>query len=243
MNACFSDCNKWHAHVHRAKTTFDSFSMTQSNPGFPFDKFEPNWNCRSRERIPALGGDGPKWICGLDLYDVTSTDYVLSLGSNGDTQFEDALHGRLPHMQIITIDPTLNEHAKNKVLKKKHIHFVDLAIGNETSTTIKRKMYKSMSFTQLHDKYNPSPIVKIDIEGSENIIFRERTSCDTLKGVDQVLIEIHGLQVEATFNWFSSCNFLLYSKEPNIWGCGGKHCGEYSFISPEFAYKDYIRSR
>ena len=79
-------------------------------------------------------------------------------------------------------------------------------------------------------------ILKIDIEGSEHAMHKE--SCDILEGVDQVLIEIHGMCVAPLFDWFSKCGMLLFSREPNIWGCKGVRCVEYSFISATFAYKD-----
>jgi len=149
-------------------------------------------------------------------------------------------------MRIITADPTLRNSAKKKVQNKKHIHLIEVAIGHENNSVIGNKIYKSMTFGKLRMKYSPISVVKIDVEGSEHVIFNVNfpTHCNVLKGVDQVLIEIHGTRgIQAIFNWFSECNMLLYSKEPNIWGCGGTKCGEYSFISAEFAYKEYITSR
>lgn len=189
-----------------------------------------------------LNGSVDYMICGLHVYDVKSTHYVFSLGSNGDTQFEDAIHARLPKMRIITTDPTLHDLAKKKLQSKKHINFIDTAIGNASTSIINNKAYESITFEQLRKKYKPYSIVKIDIEYSEHVIFNEHTDCNLLKNIDQILVEIHGVQVQSIFNLFSKCNMLLYSKEPNIWGCMGTICGEYSFISAEFAYKEYIAS-
>lgn len=242
LNVCVHDCNRWNAHVYRARNNYLSFSTSQQNNAFPYDKYEPIWNCRSKERLPARGGDGPKFICGLASYE-TSTDCIFSLGSNGDTQFEDAIHHRLPGMKIVTVDPTLTEAKKKTLQHKKHIHFLDIWVGSES---IKNKKYESRSLQHLLEQYNPVSIIKMDIEGSEHIVFTRKLSCDVLKDVDQVLIEIHMKtqhSVDAIFRWFSNCNMLLYSKEPNIWGCAGRYCGEYSFISPKFAYREYMASR
>lgn len=242
LNACLHDCKHWHVHVYRARDNFNSFLTTPHNKQFPYDMYEPVWNCRSKERVPAKGGDGPKFMCGVNMYE-TSTNYVYSLGSNGDMQFEDAIHERLPSMKIVTADPTLTNPTKNTVRNKHYIQFINVAVGFENITTIDGKAYPSITFEQLKQQYNPVSIVKIDIESSEHQIFRSHTSCDILNHVDQVMVEIHGTHVNHIFKWFENCDMLLYSKEPNIWGCAGYHCGEYAFISAEFAYKEYMASR
>lgn len=242
LNVCVHDCNHWNAHVYRARSNYLSFSTSQRQKEFPFDTYEPTWNCRSKERLPARGGDGPKFICGLATYE-DSTNCIFSLGSNGDTQFEDAIHNRLPSMKIVTVDPTLSKQNQKKLQNKKHIHFLDIAVGSESQTTIGHTKYKSKTLQDLVTQYNPVSIIKMDIEGSEHQVFTPKLSCDVLKDVDQVLIEIHPGNVHTIFSWFACCNMLLYSKEPNIWGCSGKHCGEYSFISANFAYKEYMASR
>ncbi len=245
LNVCVHNCNRWNAHVYRARKNYISFSTTYHNSEFPYDTYEPIWNCRSKERLPAKGGDGPKFICGLATYE-TSTNRILSLGSNGDTQFEDAIHDELPGMKIITIDPTLSKNNQKKLKNKKHIDFLNIAVGSENQTTIGNIKYKSRTLQSLLAQYNPVSIIKMDVEGSEHIVFTNKLSCDVLKDVDQVLIEIHTRaqhDVKSIFRWFARCNMLLYSKEPNIWGCYGKLCGEYSFISAKFAYKEYVTSR
>lgn len=92
--------------------------------------------------------------------------------------------------------------------------------------------------------YKPVSIIKMDIEGGEHEVFTNKLSCDMLKDVDQVLIEIHTTgqhNVHTIFKWFANCSMLLYSKEPRV--CGGTKCVEYSFISVNFAYKEYLASR
>ena len=69
MNVCVFNCYRWRIHVYRAKNNFNSFRKTDYAEAFPYDEFEPVWNCKSKERLPAIGHDGPKWICGLhDLW-------------------------------------------------------------------------------------------------------------------------------------------------------------------------------
>ena len=242
FNACTINCIAWNAHVQRAQKASKSFLASPVRSYFPYDRFEPVWNCRSKERLPAKGGDGPKFICGLHVYDASSTDYVFSLGSNGDTQFEDAIRVKLPHARIITVDPTLTPTNAAKVQGKKHIHFLNVAVGSETTTTIGKKVYSSVSLKNLTDTYEPTRILKIDIEGGERTVFSPKTPCSVLKNIDQVLVEIHGTKPQQVFEWFSACNMLMYSKEPNIWGCHGRVCGEYSFLTADFAYREYLAS-
>ena len=86
-----------------------------------FDLYEPEATCfreerfgsESEERFDAYG-DGPKFLCGVDLIAAKANDenadgcLVYSVGSNNDVQFERAVH---THMgcEIHTFDPTLNK--------------------------------------------------------------------------------------------------------------------------------------
>ena len=86
-----------------------------------FDLYEPEATCfreerfgsESEERFDAYG-DGPKFMCGVDLIAAKARDensdgcLVYSVGSNNDVQFEKAVH---THMgcEIHTFDPTLNK--------------------------------------------------------------------------------------------------------------------------------------
>ena len=69
-----------------------------------YDSYEPHWNCLSRERIPTRGGDGPKWVCGVDT--LNKSALVYSFGSQGDTQFEDDIQARVSTDNIFIFDPS-----------------------------------------------------------------------------------------------------------------------------------------
>ena len=65
-NATYN-CEQWHKHVEFTMRLHASFS-TSAVVEYPYDKYEPVWNCRTRERFPAKAGDGPKFVCGIHLY-------------------------------------------------------------------------------------------------------------------------------------------------------------------------------
>lgn len=192
--------------------------------------------------FPPLPGDGPKFVCGLTVYDVSKEQVVFSLGSNGDTQFEDAIHSRLPNSKIITVDPTLNHANLEKVRLKKHITFLNTAVG-ALANNYKSNTYKSTSLRDLFEPFEKVDILKMDIEHAEYQIFTIKSDCEILHAADQVLIEVHGQTPKPVLDWFSRCSMLIFSKEPNIWGCQGTSCGEFAFISPDFAFQEYLMSR
>lgn len=244
LAACTVQCGRWETHVAAAQRVYESFETSVPTVRHGYDAHEPVWNCRTKERFPALPGDGPKFVCGFAVYDAAPRPpAVLSLGSNGDTKFEDALHARFPGASIVTVDPTLSTENLAKVRRKRHIHLVTRAVGDGRDVTIKGRHYTTTSLPQLFDEHGRATILKVDIEGHEHSML-ERTRCSDLAGVDQVLIEVHGTPARrALFEWFSSCNMLMFSKEPNVWGCKGVSCSEFSFLTPTFAYREYAMSR
>jgi hypothetical protein len=66
--------------------------------------FEPDFTCRHERRIGALG-DGGKWVCDPHRLQNKSC-LVYSIGSNGDTSFEQAILDEIGHhCEIHTFDP------------------------------------------------------------------------------------------------------------------------------------------
>ena len=55
-----------------------------------FDYWEPTYSCGDESRVPAhVLGDGPKWLCGAGAHQHCT---VLSVGSDFDASFEQAMH-------------------------------------------------------------------------------------------------------------------------------------------------------
>ena len=70
---------------------------------------EPSFNCNFEERL-GRAGDGGKWICNPETIrnGLRNKDgcLVYSVGSNGDTSFETAIHEQLSkECEIHTFDP------------------------------------------------------------------------------------------------------------------------------------------
>lgn len=87
-------------------------------------------------------------------------------------------------------------------------------------------------------------VVKIDTDGSEYDLANElRQLCEVgWLHIDQLLMELHlpsppnkrGRPLSAMHNLFmaaTSCGLMLHHKERNGWGCNGRTCVEYSWVS------------
>ena len=253
LSICTTRCNTWHYYINMARETHLSLNTYSITNKYPYDTYEPTWNCITRERVPPSPGDGAKFACGLDLYSKPNNVTVFSIGSNGNTMFEDGIHKRVPNAKVVTFDPTLTTTMRERVLQRKYISLKELGIGSgkpfygQSNSFLFglfgfKRRYETIRITTAFEKYGVPNILKIDIEGSEYGLL-ETITCNDVKNVDQILIEIHGMSPHIIFNWFDKCNFLLFNKEPNIWGCKGISCGEYSFISATFAYNVFRKHR
>ena len=76
-----------------------------------FSYFAPLYNCgNAAMRSAATGADGGKWLCG----EVVRPCRVLSVGSNYDDSFEQAMHN-MSGCRSYTVDPTLGRHSRPEV--------------------------------------------------------------------------------------------------------------------------------
>ena len=105
-----------------------------------------------------------------------------------------------------------------------------------------------MSISAIMEKLGHSgrriDMLKIDIEGADWValsdVFR-----DISKGhmrVDQIQVELHGSDIATINNLFEladDAKMRVMHKERNGWGCDGKHCLEYSFVSEHFLRKHH----
>jgi hypothetical protein len=94
------------------------------------------------------------------------------------------------------------------------------------------------SVTKLH-----LSIVKVDIEGFEWGLLEEtfEMCAQGLLSIDQLNVELHlkhGQEMADLYWFFESslkCNLWLHHKEPNVVGCQGRSCVEFSFVSVDHA--------
>ena len=111
-------------------------------------------SCSRMERIGSLG-DAGKLICEpKELF--SNQCNVVSIGSNGDTAFEDDVHTRWPHCQITTIDGTLigkRAHLGQRLEARPWLNFV-------------ASNFNRTSWKLFHGKGSIS-LLKIDCQGCE----------------------------------------------------------------------------
>lgn len=186
--------------------------------------WEPTLSCAMEQRIGIMG-DGGKWIC--DAYKVAEAEEcnVISVGSNNDWSFEEAMHLLNPRCKIFTFDHTI---IPSNVPPYVSFHGIGLG-SNDTGKLLTLK--SALRLIGLEDK--TIDIFKIDCEGCEKDIFREMLKPD----LRQILIEIHGASwnVHAFFEAMTSAGYVIFHKEANTYGCRGD-CIEYGFIKLKIGF-------
>ena len=110
----------------------------------PFDYWEPTYSCVQDVRIPiGLVGDGAKWLCGPKVHQQGCK--VLSLGSNFDDSFEQAIHN-LTGCSSYIVDPTLAPRDRNGRLRsfveriEQHGSVLNTTVGVGASSEIKVRL-------------------------------------------------------------------------------------------------------
>lgn len=220
-----------------------------------WDFFPPNYNCPLKERFgrQARVGDGGKWVCGVETLLQRQGCMVYSFGSNGDTDFEEAVLATT-NCEVHVFDPTLGQEAFEKVSQQPKIHFHPVGLGpndeqvqmkDDTMTMGNKKGYTMDVLTlqtimqSLNHKW--IDVLKIDIEGFEYGVLQQlmKTSKSQLP-VTQLLVEFHywdhvqrtlPQDILATFKALIRYNFRVFSTEPNWWSSNkASKFVEYSFL-------------
>jgi hypothetical protein len=212
-----------------------------------YDLFEPEAVCfdeerfGSRKRYSAFG-DGPKFVCGVDLIAQKSKEdgcLIYSVGSNNRIDFEVAVSNFLG-CETHTFDPTL----KRAFVGDKYATFHPWGIGIDGEP----KEYGDFEWTgkgietimkELGHLNRTLDILKIDCEGCEYqampVLF-EAISAGRIK-VNQIQIELHNVHfgpVEHFFEAADKAKMRVFHKERNNWRCYGYGCVEYALISEDF---------
>ena len=276
LSMCRNDvfqCNLWKKMVLQSDQAFIDFMSYNETLQFAdksfFDPIEPVWNCLTRRRVPQTGGDGPKWMCGVES--LPAQALVYSFGSNGDISFESSLRKLVPRAEFFVFDPTLTE-ASARIVRSHNFSLLESGLVglNLTSLSYASKVFPAKDLRahmlSLGHKSRVVDVLKIDIEGSEyaalsNVRIGSCRGADVK--VDQLLIEMHVIdpneskQIRDLVRNLHSCGMKLFNKEKNHWyrsldyyyysllsacffrGCAGARCAEFSFISAEFAYRTF----
>jgi len=225
------------------------------------DPLEPTYSCSTLERLPFSDGDGPKFICGVQAIGKRGNCLVFSLGSDGNVQFERAIHESRPDCKVHTFDPTLSPRKKNFMKNEERkgiLEFHDVGASAVAQNIVLNGQQVSLqpidsliSLVADSDNHPTIHLLKVDIEGYEyEILTSALRECQQRARplFDQLAIELHSLCVEARIIYnmvksLSRCGYRLVSKERNHWGCRGAHCAEFTFVNADHAWKEFQSTR
>jgi len=182
-------------------------------------------------------GDGGKVIC--DPRTFQSEDCLaISIGSRGNFEFENLILSMNPHCEIHTFDCTWDGEAP------KNIHYHPWCLGSKDDDHGKLGVMKTLPtiLKKLNLMNRDIHIFKIDCEGCEYDIY-ENFYADGVN-IRQIEIEMHTHRgrghiqevFEGMMEDLHKNGFVMFSKEPNTYGCPRGECVEYSWMrfNPEF---------
>lgn len=220
-----------------------------------WDFFPRNYNCPLKERFgrQARIGDGGKWECGVETLLQRQGCMVYSFGSNGDTDFEEAVLATT-NCEVHVFDPTLGQAAFEKLAKQPKIQFHPIGLGprneqvqmHDNTMTMGNNNGHTMDVLTLQTimqslNHNWVDVLKIDIEGFEYAVLQQlMENSKSRLPVTQLLVEFHywdhvqrtlPQDILATFKALVNNNFRVFSTEPNWWWTNKAHeFIEYSFL-------------
>lgn len=242
----------WQPNTAALRSTYGRFHSDT-----PHDMVEPSWSCEALDRVPWLPGDGPKWMCGPDVLANLKHCLVYSFGSNGDVTFERAIKQRAPNCAIHTFDPSLNAEKRVTVARAESegvlsFHEAALAGPQQKSLKIGETRFQGHTLDEIWTHLGHAGrfihVLKVDVEGSEHSALGGIGQCSGIGRSGQLLLEIHdfstdgpfragpGAAVQRLVQSLEACGLQLFHKEPNVWGCGGKHCFEASLVNAQHAF-------
>lgn len=240
--------------------------------------YEPEWICESEERVGAFFepsadmpstavrverfaafGDGPKFVCGLDVL-ANRSCLVYSIGSHNEYGFEKAIKAVHPHCDIHTFDPTLGHNpgdGGSVFLGSAFSRFHDLGLGDppgagaEGAAPWRRKLRPLRALMQgLGHEGRVIDILKVDCEGCEwtavadifDEIARGRISIGQLQleihlAPSTSQEDIHGFMAKA-----DRAGLRIFHKEPNVLHSDGFSAIEYAFVHRDFARTAFVHS-
>jgi hypothetical protein len=178
---------------------------------------------------------------------------VYSVGSNDESSFEQSLLQVTNHAcEIHTFDPTLDPRRKQHMLQvatKHGFFFHDAGFARKSMG----KYDNLQGFMKQFNHVNRTiDILKVDCEGCEFEFFPEVVNSIKRKEFEIGIlnVELHLMRSRSTedevhqfFEMMDSIDMRLYNKDPNVIGCMGVHCSEFSWISAKEAFHSFILYR
>ena len=220
-----------------------------------WDFFPPSFNCPLKERFgrQARMGDGGKWVCGVETLLQRPGCVVYSFGSNGETEFEEAVLATT-ECEVHVFDPTLGPEALSKLKALPSITFHPIGLGprdqrvkmTDTKMTMGNRRVEAMDIQTLQTimqnlNHTWVDVLKVDIEGFEYATLQQwmKHSKEWFP-VTQLLVEFHYWRdasrtipqdILSTMKALTNNNLRVFSTEPNWWWTNNGHDFiEYSFL-------------
>ena len=218
--------HKREIHAKQMKNQWDNMNNELSETGRVYfqSHWQPSWSCEFEERIGNFG-DGGKWVCdAFALKDRGKECHIISIGSNNEFSFEEAIHNLNPLCKISVLDHTVDNPNPPSYVK-----YFSLGLGKldrDSLVTLDTAFEKAGIL-----KNQTVDIVKIDCEGCEYDVYRQ--FIDTSYEISQILIEIHFkdiMSVHKMFQDMTESKYVIFHKEPNIMHASG-NCVEYGFLN------------
>ncbi|KAG5187699.1 methyltransferase domain-containing protein [Tribonema minus] len=195
-------------------------------------------------------GDGPKFVCGVELLRERPDCLVYSIGSNMQDGFELGLQIMAPNCEVHVFDPTVDVEALGAASAAHGYRFHLMGLGSKAQSdggeVLKNGPLRTLQhmMEELGHTGRTIDIFKIDCEGCEWDTLGEQVFAPMREGhlkIGQLQVEMHLYNrrrlgdAAAFFEAADAAGMRIFHKERNHWGCGGWKCLEYAFISADWA--------
>jgi len=187
--------------------------------------WDPTWSCDFEERVGGFG-DGGKWVC--DTRRISAKQgkgeecNIISVGSQNEFSFENAIHDINPECNIYIFDHTASSVNAPNFVKYFHVGFG--SSDRDSLVTLKTALHISNLTNKIVD------ILKIDCEGCEYEMYHQFASPEFK--IMQILMEVHFTSSAAVHNMFQELTktFVIFHKEPNLLPSSRGDCVEFGFL-------------
>ncbi|GJP73505.1 hypothetical protein CLOP_g4209 [Closterium sp. NIES-67] len=204
----------------------------------------PTYPCKRAERLGGTGtdGEGGKWVCNIrKLRAGGRRPIVYSIGSAGETSFEQAVRARLG-TKAFTFDPFLDDQQAAAIRAKHILRYIPIGLGAGKQLSALRRGAPGKRFAtlaQLMGKLNHShvDVLKIDCERCEERLMEDLLNAFGKENppADQILVEIHQIRHVARTTQvlfpLEDMGYRLFNAEANP-RCSS--CYELSFVHESF---------
>lgn len=207
------------------------------------------------QRVPSdSNGDGPKWICDPHRIGKQKDCLIYSVGSNGNTMFEEGVKSEVgSHCEIHTFDMvTYNKRNGQFQPKLEAIgaHFHAWGLGTQAEANAYEKTKRGapiytlqQTMAKLNHTGRVVDVFKIDCEWCEWYTYEEWLQAGDLR---QILVETHNAPMPNAMDFFYTLHdagYVIFNKEANYQNLAGGV--EYGFLKlhTDFFVQDSMYSK